>query len=241
MQGGSSRAHESRPSAQGIYGNRTSASSSRTPTGAEILNRPYDGKFNRVSDQQLADAHNELTRRGYAFVGFKGSSEQGAMNAVNGGLRAQGGDKWSGIYVSDQTAVAAGYTADEMGRSKGGQLVRVYVPQQDAEKLQNLATPMDNPRVENEFRKNMGFRLGDDRSYIIRGQETTDDKYRTETVLSPKVAERAVAIPSTVLVDQKFGSGEVQDFSAFERQISQTPQGRAPLPSTPPAGHHHGR
>ncbi|QRK12836.1 hypothetical protein JQX13_24065 [Archangium violaceum] len=215
------------PNVHGLSGSRSPSPSPR-PTGSEILGSNYDGDHTRFSHQQLSQAHDRLTNDGYSFVGFKGTTRPGAQHIVNNGLSANRTDKWSGIYVSDHPEVAAGYTADDMGNSRGGQLLRIYVPNRDAERLQNLATPLDNPKAEDEFRRAFSFPLGDDRSYIIRGAENSEDPHRTETILSAKVADRAVGIPSTVRVDQKYGSGAIDAYPDAEKLLSTPPPGRQP-------------
>ncbi|EPX56367.1 Exotoxin A precursor (NAD-dependent ADP-ribosyltransferase) [Cystobacter fuscus DSM 2262] len=168
----------------------------------------------------MRDADKRLRDNGYVFVGFKGAPKHKAMDAVNNGLHARMGKDWSGLYVADNPQVAAGYTADdETGSAKGGQLVRVYVPRQDAKNLVNMETPLSKESTaKKEFKDTFGFRIGEDRSYAIRGYER-EDRESTETILSGKVAARAVAIPSTIKVDQRFG-GDITDYPGAEERRS---------------------
>jgi exotoxin A len=170
-----------------------------------------------------------LLAKGYVFVGYHGSSLEGAQSIVFGGIRTRSqelDDVWKGLYIAGDPAVAYGYAqaqdADSSGRIRNGAMLRVYVPQAAITYLYETPLTLADPEAVNAVGSLIGHPLPL-RFEAITGPE--EEGGRTETILGWDLAEQAVAIPSTIPTDSR-NVGSPLDPSSIpdeERDISKLP------------------
>ena len=210
-----------------VAGSATTANTK--PTTTDLFGPDYTGTAGSASADTIVAADQALRDQGYVFVGYHGSSAQGSESILTHGISnpntRQSVDPWSGFYLADDPTTAAGYALDpQTGDPAGSQLVRVYLPKELAEKLQNLGTPLDQEsQALLEFKNATGIEAGTPGAeYLMRGLEKTGEE-GAETIMSWSLAEKAVAIPSSIKTPQTFREQtrplEIPEWEAGDRGV----------------------
>lgn len=169
------------------------------------------------SSARLNHAHQQLIARGYVFVGYHGSSLEGAQSIVFGGIRTRTqalDDVWQGLYISGDPAVAYGYAQDQepdsRGRIRNGTMLRVYVPGTAIAYLYETSLTLADPDAVDAVGHLIGHPLPLQTEAITGPEEAGG---RPETILGWELAEQAVAIPSTIATDPSNIGGDLDPLS----------------------------